>query len=88
MTPEEVREAALELVERSTAASGVPRYIEDEKFLRRVAAMLDERDETPATIGRGPISASDPITRTDARTTAQVHGTERRHRVGASRGRR
>lgn len=83
MSPEEVREAALRVVERTTAAHGVPRYVEDEKVLRRVAAMLDERRGAPPK--RSPKTHVDPSTSTKR---ARSEGTPDERAAGATRGRR
>lgn len=57
MTREEIRAAALRLVERTTAASGVPRYIEDPVVLRKIARILEENErqiERERQRGAGP----------------------------------
>jgi len=47
MTPEEIRRAAIEIVERSTLRQGVPLRLEDEVALDQLAAAVAETMLTP-----------------------------------------
>lgn len=61
MTAEELHQAAVDLVVRSTGAQGLPTRLEDPATLERVAAILTTPQEDAQTRRSGPKAASSLI---------------------------